>query len=154
MQHPNARVTGMDLSQNAIFVAKELAEKLQIGNTHFVDSKTPLPQKYDTLFSCRTVHENIAWKALCKEPKPAVLSIEEHAKRHNKYAMQLSELVKTGGYLVSIERYEDDNVYAGLLCAINHTGFCQIRGTHIQFSCKNGDGTAAFQAMVFQKSDR
>lgn len=152
LQHPDARVTGIDLSHNAISIAKELSKKLQADNTQFTGLQGSWQKKCNTLFSCRTVHENIAWSALCKEPKPATLSIEEHTQRHRKYAEELSALVKPDGYLVSIERYEDDNVYAGLLCALNHAGFCPIRGTHIQFSCKNGDGSATFQAMVFQKN--
>lgn len=151
LQHPDARITGLDLSLKAVSVAKELSRSLPINNIHFVTPEESSQEKYDTLFSCRTVHENAAWKALCKEPKPAVLPIDELTKRHKKYAAELAALIKKGGYLISIERYEDDNTYAGLVCALNRAGFSQVRGTHMQFSCKNGDGTAAFQAMIFQK---
>lgn len=149
--HPDARITGLDLSSKAVSVANKLSQNLQINNTNFVTPEESLQEKYDTLFSCRTVHENVAWKALCKEPKPALLPIGELTKRHKKYAAKLAALIKTGGYLISIERYEDDNTYAGLVSALNCAGFSQVRGSHMQFSCKNGDGTAAFQAMIFQK---
>ena len=153
LQHPGARVTGLDLSQNAVAVARQLSEHLQTANTHFALPETVRNTGYDTLFSCRTVHENVAWKALCQEPKPALLSVGEHAKRHNPYAAKLAALTKAHGHLISVERYEDDNTYAGLLSALNHAGFCQIRGTHVQFSCKNGDGNATFQAMIFERKD-
>lgn len=151
LRHPDARITGLDLSSKAVSVANKLSQNLQINNTNFVTPEESLQEKYDTLFSCRTVHENVAWKALCKEPKPALLPIGELTKRHKKYAAKLAALIKTGGYLISIERYEDDNTYAGLVSALNCVGFSQVRGSHMQFSCKNGDGTAAFQAMIFQK---
>lgn len=151
LRHSDAAVTGLELSANAVSVAKELAERLQVNNVQFTSQKVPGQKQCDTLFSCRTVHENVAWSALCEEPNPAALPAKEHAKRHKAYAGELAALVKDNGYLVSVERYEEDSTYAGLVCALESAGFCQLRGTHMQFSCKDGDKTAAFQAMVFQK---
>ena len=151
LRYPDSIITGFELSQNAVSVAEGLACRLQVDNVHFTSQEVQGRGQCDTLFSCRTVHENVAWKALCEEPKPAVLPVEEHAKRHQVYAGKLASMVRTMGHLVSVERYEDDSVYAGLLRALEHEGFCQVRGTHMQFSCKNGDGTATFQAMVFRK---
>ena len=102
--------------------------------------------------SCRTAHENVAWRALCEESKGPTLSVEEQIRRHSQYAKELSALVRPQGHLVSIERYEDDGAYAGLIRALERVGLCQVKGTHMQFSCKNGDGTAMFQAMVFRKN--
>ena len=78
--------------------------------------------------------------------------MEEQIRRHSQYAKELSALVRPQGHLVSIERYEDDGAYAGLIRALERVGLCQVKGTHMQFSCKNGDGTAMFQAMVFRKN--
>lgn len=150
LQHPDSMVTGLEISSNAVSVAKELAEKLTVDNVHFFKTDE-LPQgRCDTLFSCRTVHENVAWRALCEESKSA-LPVEEQTRRHSRYAKELSALVKPSGYLVSVERYEDDGAYAGLVRALEREGFCQVKGTHMQFSCKNGDGTGTFQAMIFQR---
>lgn len=152
MRHPDSRVTGVDLSSNAVMAAGELAERLQTGNVRFYSTQAWQRTPCDTLFSCRTVHENAVWEALCKEPKPSALPVEELAKRHEAYAGELAALVKDKGHLISVERYEDDNTYAGLLRALEHAGLCRIRGTHMQFSCKNGDNMAAFQAVVFHKA--
>lgn len=152
LRYPDSVVTGLELSLNAVAVAKELADRLQINNVHFTNQRVPGQKQCDTLFSCRTMHENAAWKALCEEPKPAVLPMEEHAKRHGAYAKELAALVKDKGYLVSVERYEEDSTYAGLICALERAGLSQVRGTHMQFSCKDGDKTAVFQAMIFQKT--
>lgn len=157
--HPDASVTGLDLSQAAVSVARELAGRMQADNVRFACSQAPGQKKYekndyhDTVFSCRTVHENVKWKPLIEEKKEAPLSIEEQAKRYEGYVKELSALVKPQGYLVSIERCEEDDVCAGLVRALAGAGLCQVKGTCIQFSCKNGDEMAAFQAMVFQKAD-
>jgi len=151
LRHPDSVVTGLDLSQNAVLAAEELAAHLEVHNVHFHSADGRQPKSCDTLFSCRTVHENVRWKALCEEPEPAALSVGELTKRHSAYAKELAERIKPEGYLVSVERYEEDNAYAGLCCALERAGLCQVRGTHMQFSCKNGDNTAAFQAGVFQK---
>lgn len=153
LQHPGASVTGLELSRNAVLVAEELAGKLQAGNVCFAVPGT-LPQKRcDMLFSCRTAHENVMWRALREEADRPALSAAEQAKRHEGYAKKLSALVKHKGYLVSVERYGDDDAYAGLVHALEHSGFCQVKGTHMQFSCRNGDGMAVFQAIIMQKAD-
>ena len=151
LQHPDSFVTGLDLSQNAVSVAEEFAGKLQIDNVHFVCPRILPHRECDTLFSCRTVHENVAWRALSEEYKKAALTVEEQEKQHRMYAQELSALVKPGGYLVSVERYDDNAAYAGLIRAMQRLGFLQVKGTHMQFSCKNGDETATFQAIIFQK---
>lgn len=152
LQHPGSFVTGLELSRNAVSVAEELAGRLPVDNVHFTIRGALGQKTCDTLFSCRTVHENIAWEPLCKESKIAALSKEEQAKRHRQYGKELSSLVKPQGYLVSVERYEDGNAYAGLALALEHLGFCQVKGTRMQFSCKNGDEPAVFQAAIFQKT--
>lgn len=151
LRHPDSQVTGIELSPNAIHVAKELAKRLQISNVQFVEPKRLLSKNCDTLLSCRTAHENAAFRPLCEEVKKPALSLPELKELHKKYAAGLSELIKTEGCLISIERYEDDDAYAGLKRALNHAGFVQERGTHMQFSCKNGDETATFQGMVYRK---
>lgn len=149
--HPEMTVTGLDLSHNAVLAAEELAARLEVHNVHFCSAGGLWQKCCDTLFSCRTVHENVQWRALCVEPKPAALPVEELARRHSAYAKELAACINPKGYLISVERYEEDNAYAGLCCALEHAGLCQVRGTHMQFSCKNGDNTAVFQASVFQK---
>lgn len=149
--HPEMTVTGLDLSHNAVLAAEELAARLEVHNVHFCSAGGLWQKCCDTLFSCRTVHENVQWRALCVEPKPAALPVEEHARLHGAYAKELAARIKPEGYLISVERYEEDNAYAGLCCALERAGLCQIKGTHMQFSCKNGDNTAVFQAGIFQK---
>lgn len=150
MLHPESSVTGLDLSRNAVSVAEELAGSLSAENVHFACAKESGERTYDTLFSCRTVHENVVWRPLIEESKAALLSIEEQTKRHEEYAKTLSAFVKPQGYLISVERYEDDIAYAGFLCALTGAGLCTVKGTRMQFSCKNGDEMAAFQASIFQ----
>ena len=159
--HPDASVTGIDLSQAAVAAARELAGRLGADNVRFACSQAPgqkkyekndYQHKYDTVFSCRTVHENVKWKPLIEEKKTAPLSMEAQVKRYEGYVKALSALVKPQGYLVSIERCEEDDACAGLVRALADAGLCQVKGTCMQFSCKNGDEMAAFQAMVFQKT--
>ena len=63
-------------------------------------------------------------------------SPEEQVRLHGQYAKELSALVRPGGHLVSVERYEEDSAYAGLVRALELAGFCQVKGTHMQFSCR------------------
>lgn len=153
LRHPASCVTGLDLSPNAVSVAEKLAECIHVTNVCFAASDIPHQKQCDTLFSCRTVHENVAWRALCEESRKPALSVDQQADQHFPYAKKLAGLLKPKGYLVSIERYEDDDAYAGLLRALGRAGLCQVRGTSMQFSCKNGDKTAAFQAVIVQRTE-
>ena len=110
-----------------------------MNNVRFSGPEVPWKGKCDTLFTCRTVHENVAWRALCEEAKASALSVEEREKQHRQYAEKLSALIKPQGYLVSVERYDEGNAYAGLVHALERLGVRQVKGTHMQFSCKNGD---------------
>ena len=79
--HPDASVTGLDLSQMAVSTAEELAGRLRTDNVRFASPQTLNQKKYDTVFSCRTVHENARWRPLIEEMKAARLSMEEQSKR-------------------------------------------------------------------------
>ena len=148
--HPDSFVTGLDLSGNAVSVAEELAKKLQIGNVRFDHPKAPGKRKCDTLFTCRTVHENVVPRPLCEEAKGNMLSAGEQTRRYEAYAEELSAFVRPGGYLISIERYEGGPAGAGLAGALRQLGFCLVKETQMQFSCKNGDETASFQTGIFK----
>lgn len=152
LRHPDSAFTGLEISSNALSVAKELAGKLAVENVEFSKRDVLGRGKCDTLLSCRTAHENVAWRALCEEAGMPSPSPEEPVRLHGQYAKELSTLVRPGGHLVSVERYEEDGAYAGLVRALELAGFCQVKGTHMQFSCRNGDGTATFQAMVLRKN--
>lgn len=150
--HPDSSVTGVDLSRNAVSIAEEFAGRLQLDNVQFAVLKAAGHEKCDVLFSCRTVHENVAWRPLCEESGKSALSVEEQTERHKEYAKILAARIKPQGYLISIERYEDDGAYAGLVRALACQDIWPVKGTHMQFSCKNGDEMASFQAAVFQKN--
>ncbi len=160
LQHPDSHVTGLDLSKEAVCVAGELAGKLGLQNVYFMRNVQEMKkvqeaqkvQECGTLLSCRTVHENVAWRPLCEENAAAALTAEEQEQRHRQYAGVLSALIKPRGYLVSVERYDDDRAYAGLVRALERQGLLQVKGTHMQFSCKCGDGTGTFQTGIFQKT--
>ena len=153
LRYPEALVTGMDLSKNALSVARELAQRLSVTNVQFVEAGALEQRKYDTLFTCRTVHENIARRPLCEEWSQTALTPEEQIKRHEPYARELSTRIHAGGHLISVERYEEDGAYTGLIRALERCNIYPVKGTHMQFSCKNGDETATFQAMIFHSSE-
>lgn len=127
-------------------------------------SQNQKQEPFQTLLSCRTIHENVAWPPLAakqskkgspenkeNETGQRQLSLTELTALHRPYARVLANLVKPGGYLISVERYEADASYDGLLHALEEAGFSREKGTHEQFSCKNGDEAATFQALVLKR---
>ncbi|MCD8015181.1 MAG: methyltransferase [Lachnospiraceae bacterium] len=150
-RHPALSVTGTDCSGSALSVAREISERMKPENISFRLPDALRGNCCDTLVSCRTFHENVRWKPLCETKNGESPSLKELTALHTDFAMQLSGLVRPDGYLVSIERYEDDSAYAGMIQALEGAGFLRVRGTHQQFSCKNGDEMATFQANVFAR---
>ncbi|MCD8104376.1 MAG: methyltransferase domain-containing protein [Lachnospiraceae bacterium] len=168
-RYPDSAVTGLDLSANAISVAKVLKERHSIHNAAFyqqdiadMDMAGQKQKQFQALLSCRTVHENVAWPPLAakqsKKSNPEnetglrQLSPARLTALHGPYAQALANLINPGGYLISVERYEADDSYNGLLQALEKAGFSREKGTHERFSCKNGDEAATFQAIVFKRS--
>ncbi|MCD7956227.1 MAG: class I SAM-dependent methyltransferase [Lachnospiraceae bacterium] len=195
-RYPDSAVTGLDLSANAVSVAKVLKEQLAICNAAFYQqdisdmdisaqassepalsslsltdlifnenpSQNQKQEPFQILLSCRTIHENVAWPPLAakqsqkscpeneeNETSQHQLSLAELTALHRPYAQVLANLVNPGGYLISVERYEADSSYDGLLHALEEAGFSREKGTHEQFSCKNGDETATFQAIILKR---
>ncbi len=150
-RHPALSVTGTDCSGPALQVAREISGRMKLENISFRLPDALRGNCCDTLVSCRTFHENVRWKPLCETKNREPSSLKDFTDLHADYAMQLSGLVRSDGYLVSIERYEDDRAYAGMIHSLEGAGFLRVRGTHQQFSCKNGDEMATFQANVFAR---
>ncbi|MCD7746426.1 MAG: methyltransferase [Lachnospiraceae bacterium] len=151
-RHPELTVTGTDLSERALSVARDISVGMNLTNISFISPEAMRGKNCDTLFSCRTFHENVPWKPLCETKKQENLSLEELSDLHKGFVRKLSGLMRPKGYLISIERYEDDIAYAGMVQALERAGLSRVRGTHQQFSCKNGDEMATFQANVFAQT--
>lgn len=156
LNNPKSKVTGIDLNESSIAVARKLAEDLGLTNIEFtVDSIEKHQTKYDTVISSRTVAEFSAPYEKGIEKKvgdPLPLQIKEEKKIFKKYARCLANLV--GESFISLERLDYDHGYLSYLVAMNEVGlvpefkslYCMLRD-----ECGAEPDTARIQAITFDK---
>ena len=119
---PESKVTGVDRSKNSIAIANELKERLGLENVTFIyDTLDDYNGgKFNTVFSSRTVHENIGAKLTSYGYMLFKEQIKKYFELYFEYAGIISQRIAEGGRFVSVERFEScDTDYYGFLKALN-----------------------------------
>lgn len=121
---PGSHITAIDRTENAVKVARQLAETLQLHNISFVHADLAAlgEQTYDTVFSMRTVHENVANRDIQPSFAPLLEQAQLYGNTVADYGQQLAGKVKAGGTLVSIERGEKNPMFLGWLFDLHENG--------------------------------
>lgn len=152
---PQAQITAIDRTGIAIEAARQLAAQLGVHNVTFLASDVCQlqGQQYDTVFSARTIHENIS----TREIQPAYELLLDQAILYGNtvadYAEQLVSLLKPGGHLVTIEKGEKNPMYLGWLLNLHQCGLVLERDTYRELGCKILGQPACFQAISAIKAD-
>ena len=141
---PESTILSIDDGTNAIKVAKELAEKLGLANISFecINVKN-VKGEYDTVFSSRTLHENLTEKEE-KQLAPLKERCLEATKSFSDYLEVLKSHIRNGGNLIAIERMADEAARIGYKIALNDLGLavnkanfeimeCEIIGGDIEY---------------------
>ena len=128
--YPEAKVIGVDVNSSAIENAKELAAKLGVENIEFVCSDVfefSIEEKADTACSFRTLLD------VCLGNTKNIPFFGErewrekqYAEAFSDYARIISDNLKDGGNLVSVERYTADYGWLGWIEALEQNGLCSI----------------------------
>ena len=125
LMFPEWNVTGVDRSQNSIAIANELKEKLRLKNVTFIydvlgDS---VGNRFNTVFSSRTVHENIGIKRTRYKFLAFSEQIAAYQTLYFKYVETISKRIVDGGRFISFERFNScDTDYYGFLKVLNLYG--------------------------------
>ena len=129
-----------------------MADKMGIRNVSFRRADVlKLTGRYDTVFSSRTMHENVKNGSLDMSYSLIELS-RGHKQLIKPYSDVLAKLVSDDGYLISAERCNIDPMFYGWLLALQENGYNLIEETYSQFKVKELNKDAIFQAGVFCKS--
>ncbi len=121
---PYTKVTGVERCRNAISCAEELARKNEVNNAFFVkaDLLSFESSHFETIISSKIAHEAI------KTPNwPLKADLKEYAQiqkyQCELFAKKVSELCRTNGRFISIERFGTSPQALGYLYALNEAGF-------------------------------
>lgn len=122
---PELKVTGVDRSRNSVAIANELKEKLGLENVTFIydvlgDS---IKGEFNTVFSSRTVHENIGDKLTRYGFMPFSEQLKVYTDLYSEYVATISKRIAEEGRFVCFERFDScDTDYYGFLNALNANG--------------------------------
>lgn len=147
---PDSHVTAVDRNASGIELAKQLAEKFNVKNiTFLVQDINEVAGVYDTVFSCRTMHENYS----CQENP--YLMLEEYAalfeQSLNNYAASLSKALGKNGTLITIERTEKNPLFLGWLFALSNNGLSIVSSSYEELKCSEVNEQSLFQAFIANK---
>ena len=146
---PDKHITSIDKYDKSIQIAKRQADKLQISNVTFVRSDvSKITDKYDTVFSSRTVHENAG--ACFADLSFSLVDIGNHYEQSlKKYSEILTRLIKDGGNLISCERMELDPRFLGWMWALSERGYYLQPESHKSAKIKEAGSESCFQFGVY-----
>lgn len=139
-QLPESTILSIDDGTNAISVAKALSENLGIKNISFRNINVKeITEQYDTVFSSRTLHENLSnnvslkyapFKERCFIAKDATYD----------YLEVLTNCIKANGNLIGLERLSDEAARTGYKLALNELGLDVDNNKFTTLECKTIDG--------------
>lgn len=147
---PEKEITSIDKYDKSVAVAEKLAQKMNVSNVHFkrADLKKET-QKYSTVFSSRTMHEN--GRMFTPELYKGLESAgKEYANSLGDYAKQVSSVIEDGGNLISIERQDVDPRYLGWMLALGKYNLNLNIDSYILFEAKECSDVSVFQGGEFK----
>lgn len=154
---PDAEITAVDRCEAGIRVAQELAKKLKVKNIHFrhVSDLGQIEEKYDTVFSSRTMNENLDKAGFVEDQTWLLIKQgKDYEGITHAYAKKLAALIKDGGNLISIERVGRNALYLGWLYALNSNGMIPDYEKYTELVCRELDKTdVAHQVTIARKQE-
>ena len=152
---PGSHITAIDRTENAVKVARQLAETLQLHNISFVHADLAAlgEQTYDTVFSMRTVHENVTNRDIQPSFAPLLEQAQLYGNAVADYGQQLAGKVKADGTLVSIERGEKNPMFLGWLFDLHENGLALHWQRYAELCCTAVGKQAVLQAVTAVKKD-
>lgn len=147
---PDSHITSIDKNESSIVIAKELACKLGITNVSFIVSNSrDITEKFDTVFSCRTMHENY------KTVEDPYSMFKDYANNFrnalSQYAKNISQLVSNDGCFVSIERCEKNPLLLGWILSLCDESLFFETGSYNLMKCRELGEESNFSAFVAKR---
>ena len=150
---PEKRILAIDRCPKGVDVARRNCERLGVTNVELrcCDVAELDGEEFDTVFSMRTFHENDTTSGL----EPGYVFAEyarAYADGFSGYAKTVAGLIKAGGNLVSIEKFDRDSIMAGFLDAIGDAGLRPDMEAYEELRCRElGYSDVNLQAMSSAK---
>ena len=137
---PEVQFVGIDRSQNSIKIANQIKEKLGISNVRFeVMTAEEITDRYNTVLSFRTIHENIGAKYTWYKFESFSKQIELYEQLYSAYIKVLGNLVVEDGKLFSVERNEFDTEFLAMMNNYKDCGLSLERDSAELLECRESN---------------
>ena len=151
---PESHIVSIDKGTNWINVARYLAETKKLTNIEFkqVCVQELGNEKFDTVFSMRTMHENCDDSQLSGvNYLSKMVASFENATRI--YAKVLTSHINPGGNLISLEKCDISPLLLGWMNVLNELNFAPLLDTYQCLKCKELGEEVCIQAAVYKQGE-
>ncbi len=152
---PDAQIIAIDRSANAIKVASEFAKKMDVKNISFICSdikNLKLNQKFETVFSMRTMNENDSKYTEYPYFQDIEVQGEYFAESLSLYSENISRFVSDNGKFICIARGEVDPKLLGWYLNFTNHGMNVIEDAYVELEANEVGEVSKLQANIFVRS--
>lgn len=173
---PDAQITAIDRSANSIRIAEQVREKMKVTNITFQNlsaaefaeqmagkgenslkegGTTSVTGTFETVFSSRTFHENLAVRYTEYRFLPFEKQVQVYGDIYRDYSSLLTSLVSAHGNLICMERNHMDTEYYAFLKTIESCGFQVQEKSLAQLECEESDFRAksVFECFLAERKE-
>lgn len=152
MYFPEVKITAIDRSPKAVEIARLRLKQWNIKNVEFrVADIFNITDKYDTVISLRTAHENYDDDNYIFIGDALPDLMRTYREQFQPYAAAVSRVIKEDGHLISIERMTASPLPYGWIAALNDNGCAFNLGSFQYMYPVEGVSTAHLTAFTADK---
>ena len=146
---PDSKIVSIDRSPAALNMAMARIESLGYKNVEFRNaSLNEITEKYDTVFSMRTIHENLAKDETPFIGEPLLEQFNRYNELTREYTRHLISCLTEKGNLCFFERVGHDPLLCGWMCGLCLEKCAPDLDTYEEVICEEVGEKSTFQAFV------
>ena len=151
---PESRIVAIDRDANAVEIAKSFTNSLGISNVEFRScTLQDVEEQFDTVFSARTIRENIIRENTPFDGEPIQYQYKRLAEMTKEYTDELIKRVKGDGHLCIFEKVGRDPLLCGWMQQLNDSGYAMMEPTFEEFECEEANSKGTFQAFICRSGE-
>lgn len=151
---PDSKIIAIERCQPAVKLAKERVDALGLENVEIRNcSLADVFETFDTVFSMRTLQENLDKMKFPYEGEPFRFQCLEYIASTKEYTMEIRKRVKPNGTLCAFERIGHDPLFVSWLNDLSSQKLGLNEDSYEEVTCKEVDQESVFQAFACQDGE-
>lgn len=151
---PDSKIIAIERCEAAVKQAKERIVELGLNNVEIKHcSLSDVTETFDTVFSMRTLQENLDKTKFPYEGEPFRQQCAEYISATKEYTKEIRRCVKPNGTLCAFERISHDPLFVSWLNDLSSQKLGLNEDSYEEIVCKEVDSESVFQAFVCQDGE-